>query len=145
MNDFFSGRDLYTRGECGGVDNERCLDHMVARFDRHWSAIIDEIRALAPQAQLIVANLYHPLEAYDQHFGWSDAINRHLDEMNTFVEATGGAVIIDLRTAFNGESGLDDPIEKGYILPDAIHATDIAHDMIARIAISAGEQASRAP
>jgi lysophospholipase L1-like esterase len=144
MNDFFSGRDLYTRGECGGSTNERCLDHMVARFERFWTAIIDELRTLAPGAQVLVANLYHPLEAYDQHFGWADVVNEHIDEMNRHVEATEGVILIDLRTAFNGETGGDDPIEKGYILPDAIHATDIAHDLIARMAITAGEQASRA-
>jgi hypothetical protein len=131
MNDFFTGRDLYGRGECGGVDGERCLRIMAQRFEHNWDGIIAELQELAPHARVVVANLYHPLEAFDQHFGWSDAVNRHLARMNEHVGATEGVIVADISSAFNGDTGLDDPIAKGYILPDAIHATDLGHDVIA--------------
>jgi lysophospholipase L1-like esterase len=144
MNDFFTGRDLYGRAECGGADGEACLRHMVVRFNRNWDAIVDEIRRLAPEAHILAANLYHPLEAFDQHFGWSDAVNRHLEAMNEHVESTRGVTLVDLHTTFNGVDGLDDPIARGYLLPDAIHATARGHDAIAAAAIGAGARTLRA-
>jgi len=145
MNDFFTGRDIYGRGECGGSDGEACLRHMVDWFAVHWDATVDEIRRLAPDARIVAANLYHPLEAWDQHFGWSDAINRHLQAMNDHVESTEDLTVVDLHATFNGSDGLEDPIALGYILPDAIHATALGHDAIATAAISAGARTLRAP
>jgi lysophospholipase L1-like esterase len=149
MNDFFTGRDLYGRrdpsgrAECGGHDGEECLRIMTGRFLDHWDDIIAELRQLAPEARLVVANLYHPLEAFDQHFGWADAINRHMAQMNAAVAHTPGAAVADIHFAFNGADGLDDPIAKGYILPDAIHATDLGHDVITWAVMRvAGEKAT---
>lgn len=138
MNEFFTGRDLYSKAECGGSDNERCLRHMVARFNRNWDEIVREVRSLAPDTSVIVLTLYHPLEVFDQHFGWADALNKHLAYMNRHVAATEGVAVADLHRAFNGESGLEDPIAKGYILPDAIHATDLGHGVIARAVLGLG-------
>ncbi len=137
MNEFFTGRDLYTRAECG-PDGEGCLRHMVERFNGNWDAIIAEIRALAPDAPVIVVNLYHPLQAYDQYYGWAEALNRHLDLMNGHIASTEGIAIADVHGAFNGPRGLDDPIAKGYILPDAIHATESGHGVIAAVVQALG-------
>jgi lysophospholipase L1-like esterase len=130
MNEFFTGRDLYTRAECG-PDGEACLRHMVARFNTNWDAIIGEIRALAPRAPVVVLTLYHPLVAYDDYYGWAEAVNQHMGAMNWHMASTGGIAIADVHRAYNGATGMDDPIAKGYILPDAIHATDAGHAVIA--------------
>jgi lysophospholipase L1-like esterase len=145
MNEFFMGRDIYSKGECGGADGEACLRHMSTRFSLWYHALVAEIRALAPRADLLVLNLYHPLEAFDQHFGWAEAINRHIAAMNAIVAATPEGRLIDIHRAYNGPDGRGDPIALGYILPDAIHATAAGHDAIARLldpaAISAIDRA----
>lgn len=135
MNDFFTGRDLYSRGphECRGADGEGCLRHMVTRFEEQWGLIIAEIRALAPSARIIALTLYHPLQAFDEHFGWDDGIMPYLAQMNEYVRATPGVAIADLGLAYNGADGRGDPIAMGYILPDAIHATDAGHAAIVAV------------
>lgn len=129
MNEFFTARDAYSRNACGGPDNEDCARDAVLRFAANWRAIMTEIRALAPDAAIVALNLYHPLEVFDAHFGWADAMNRLIRAMNAEVAASG-LPVADIFTAYNGPAGLDDPIAKGYILPDAIHATDLGHAVI---------------
>jgi lysophospholipase L1-like esterase len=138
MNEFFMGRDIYSKGDCGGGDGMQCLRHMVERFEGWWTELIAEIRALAPAARIIVLSLYHPLEAFDQHFGWDTAVRAHLGQMNDVVEATEGVEHVDLYEAFNGADGRGDPIGLGYILPDAIHATGVGHGVIAALLADAG-------
>jgi lysophospholipase L1-like esterase len=130
MNEFFMGRDIYSKGDCGGIDGMHCLRHMVQRFGGWWNELIAEIRRLAPDARIMVLTLYHPLEAFDQHFGWDTAVRAHIGEMNAIVGATAGVEVVDLYAAFNGPDGRGDPIRLGYILPDAIHATDAGHAAI---------------
>ncbi len=132
MNEFFTTRDLYSKGACGGLDNEDCVRTMVPRFASNWNAILAEIRSLAPHANIIALNLYHPLEVFDAHFGWAEAMNRAMRQMNSHIHASG-LLTADIFTAYNGPSGLDDPISKGYILPDAIHATDLGHAVIVAV------------
>ena len=140
MNEFFTGRDLYSRGpeECGGPDGDECLRIMLSRFEKNWNAIAQEIGRLAPRTPVIALNLYHPLEALDQHFGWAEGIRPYLMQMNQRVASTPGIRLVDVYVAFNGESGMDDPIAKGYILPDAIHATPIGHAVILEMVRSLG-------
>jgi lysophospholipase L1-like esterase len=133
MNEFFMGRDIYSKGDCGGHDGRACLRHMVQRFETWWDALISEIRSLAPESRIIVINLYHPLEAFDQHFGWDNAVRPHLVAMNEIVADTPDVELVDVYAAFNGADGRGDPIKLGYILPDAIHATDDGHATIAAL------------
>jgi hypothetical protein len=49
--------------------------------------------------------------------------------MNATVYASG-LPVADILTAYNGPSGLEDPIARGYILPDAIHGTDLGHAVV---------------
>jgi lysophospholipase L1-like esterase len=132
MNDFFTGRDLYARGpwECRGADGEFCLRRMTARFHTQWNAILAEVRALAPDTPVIALTLYHPLQLFDEHYGWDAGIMPYIAQMNAHVRATPGASVADLSLAYNGPDGRDDPIAMGYILPDAIHATDAGHAAI---------------
>jgi lysophospholipase L1-like esterase len=133
MNEFFMGRDVYTKGDCGGVDGLACLRHMTSRFNAWWGALVSELRKLAPTARLVVLTLYHPLEAYDQRLGWSAVVNTHLEAMNRTVASTPGAYIADIHQSYNGPDGNGDPIRLGYILPDAIHATTDGHLAIAEL------------
>ena len=133
MNEFFMGRDIYTKGDCGGGDGRACLRHMSARFNLWWSALVDEIRRLAPRARLIALTLYHPLEAYDERLGWAPVVNRHLAAMNAIVAATPGVQLADLHGVYNGADGRGDPIALNYILPDAIHSTTDGHLAIAQL------------
>jgi lysophospholipase L1-like esterase len=133
MNEFFMGRDIYSKGDCGGADGRACLRHMVQRFETWWVALISEVRSLSPDARLIVLSLYHPLEAFDEHFGWDASVRPHMAAMNEVVAATAGVEFVDVYRAFNGRDGRGDPIRLGYILPDAIHATDAGHRAIAAL------------
>lgn len=130
MNEFFTARDAYSRGACGGPDNEDCIREMLPRFAANWQGIVAEVRALAPRAAVVALTLYHPLEVFDQHFGWADAMNRMMRAMNATVYASG-LPVADIFTAYNGPSGLEDPIARGFILPDAIHGTDLGHAVVA--------------
>jgi lysophospholipase L1-like esterase/endonuclease YncB( thermonuclease family) len=129
MNEFFTARDAYSRGACGGPDNEDCIREMLPRFAANWHGIVAEVRALAPGAAVVALTLYHPLEVFDQHFGWADAMNRMIRAMNATVYASR-LPVADILTAYNGPSGLEDPIARGFILPDAIHGTDLGHAVV---------------
>jgi lysophospholipase L1-like esterase len=133
MNEFFMGRDIYTKGDCGGADGLACLRHMTSRFQHWWGALVDEIRRLAPQARLIALTLYHPLEAYDQRLGWAPVVNSQIEAMNDIVKATPNVQVADIHRAYNGHDGLGDPIALDFILPDAIHATTRGHAAIAEL------------
>lgn len=146
MNEFFTVRDLYSKGACRGADNRECMRRTTLSFAITWDALLAEVRALAPRARVIAVNLYHPLEAFDQHFGWTDAVGDYLDAVNTHIAASIGVEVADVRRAYNGAAGRDDPIARGYILPDAIHSTDAGHAVIAAVLTALeGAQARRSP
>lgn len=142
-NDFLQNRGSHQDGSCGGADNQDCLRSMVSTFDSNWDTIVSQIESLttsSPQRAAIRAfDIYYSVAAVDQlssppynsSFG---VLNSYLAHMNRHIADSATQHDIPfarVHDAFNGTSGAEDPISRGYILNDAIHPTDSGHSVIA--------------
>lgn len=123
INDFLQARGKFIFGLCGGADNQDCLRQMVADFVTNWDRIVTETGSLSPFATFRAMDIYYPVAAYDESQGLFATLNTYLSQMNTHIAAHPGGAAAGVHTAFNGADGTDDPIAKGYILPDAVHPT----------------------
>jgi lysophospholipase L1-like esterase len=131
FNDFVNARVAYLNGTCGGADDQDCLRAMVASFDSNWDRLVSEIRALAPGAMRRTMTTYYSVSAFDEAHGYYDALNPYLSQINAHILSDPEASVADVHLAYNGASGADDPITKGYILPDNVHPTEVGHAVIA--------------
>ena len=143
-NDF--GSDViesYSRGQCGGPDNEDCLRNMVARFRTNFDAILDELVTLVdPKKKIIrVLNQYNniignpDLEAllgptFGQTVGkkYTEALNDATCE----AAQAQGVQCADVYHAFNGPTGLDNLFTKD-LLADGDHPNAKGHQLIAAV------------
>jgi len=142
-NDFFQNRGLYQFGTCGGSDNQDCLRSMVTNFDNNWNSIVSQIKSLTANNSQNVAfrvfDIYYSVTVADQlpsapYNGQFYVLNPYLNQMNSHIAQSASQNSFLLGTvhqAYNGTSGAEDPVAKGYILPDAIHPTDLGHTIIA--------------
>ncbi|MCL5114051.1 MAG: SGNH/GDSL hydrolase family protein [Patescibacteria group bacterium] len=149
-NDFFQNRTKYQNGSCGGTDNQDCLRSMVTIFNNNWDAIVGQIKLLTANNTNNVAirafDIYYSVAGVDQlqsapYNGQFYVLNPYLTQMNTHIAQSAsqnGFLFAKVHSAYNGSSGAEDPIAKGYILPDAIHPTDLGHTVIASLLKSIG-------
>lgn len=69
------------------TDQVRDLEAAVAGFEANWTAIIDRLRELNPDAVLIVNNFYNPYAVLDSVGGVTvgKTVQGYLDRMNRFI------------------------------------------------------------
>lgn len=140
INDFLYTRGTYQSGDCGGSDNQDCLRTMVANFNSNWDSIITTIKSLVPNNSAVrAADIYYPVVGADMlaeaPFNNSfTVLNSYLAQMNQHINEVSPAMgipVAQVHTVFNGVGGDENPISKGYILPDALHPTDLGAKLIA--------------
>ena len=134
-NDVLIALFSFTGGTCGGADGQDCLRDAVTGFQSNWPAILTELRALNPGAMMRTMTYYNPaivdLQPGD---GTAAALKPHLSAVNDTIAATAPAFGVDVADgplAFNGRSGGEDPIAKGYLDADHIHPSPLGYDVLA--------------
>ena len=135
-NDFWTPRLSYLSNNCGGADNQDCLRTMVTTYKSNFDQIMLQIRALNvnPVINLRVGDIYYYLIADDIKSGAVTVLNSYLGQMNDYIHQKASVYnysVANVHTAFNGQSGLEDPEAKGYIFTDKIHPTNAGHQVIA--------------
>jgi len=139
-NDLLAARGAYVQGQCGGPDGQGCLRDTVARFERNWDAIVDELAALTAghPAVTVTMDIYDPFAGTEAGLGGGPALLAvflpYLDEVNAHIGSTAAAhrmEVAPVHAAFNGPNGREDPIAKGLMAPDVIHPADPGHQRLA--------------
>ena len=143
-NDLLDARSLYKSGSCGGGDNQNCLRSTLAAVKTNWAAIMHEILLLRGNNVIIrTMDMYNPYIATDSSSntwpndgGLNDyqAFKPYLDELNNYIRTTATINNIPCArvfVAFNGPSGAEDPVTKGYISFDGLHPNSAGHGVIA--------------
>jgi lysophospholipase L1-like esterase len=144
-NDLLDARSTYKASTCGGADNQDCLRSTLATFKTNWTAIMREILLLRGSNVVIrTMDMYNPYIVTDSTSntwpndgGLNDyqAFKPYLDELNNYIHTTATINNIPCArvfVAFNGASGAEDPVSKGYISGlDGLHPNDSGHGIIA--------------
>ncbi len=144
-NDLLAARSTYKSSACGGADNQDCLRSTLATFKTNWTAIMREILLLRGSNVVIsTMDMYNPYIVTDNASntwpndgGLNDyqAFKPYLDELNNYIHTTATLNNIPCArvfVAFNGASGAEDPVSKGYISGlDGLHPNDSGHSIIA--------------
>ena len=140
-NDFYIAKALYRLyawGTCGGSDNQRCLRDITGAYRTNLHAIVDEVRALTRGRDVAVqlVGVYSGDAARDRAEGFA-VFSGYLTTMNSAaaeVARENGYDFIDVRQAFNGVGGFDDPAAVGYTTAtDTVHPSDTGHEKIAEL------------
>ena len=135
-NDLLAVRQEFIRGTCGGADNQECLRQAVAQFKVNWDAIVAEILAQRDPRNTILRtmDIYNPFVALDRLGGRFTILNDYLNQVNAHIVASAALNNIPcakVHEAFNGTSGEEDPILKGFISIDGLHPNDRGHEEVA--------------
>lgn len=142
-NDLRQAREAYKERRCGGADNEECLRQAVIEFRHNWDVIVEEILHHADDEALIRSmDLYNPFVAEDRAAdtipgdSMSDfqVFHRYFVMVNNHIHTSldrRGIAYARVSKAFNGDNGLRDPEEFGYISADGYHPNDRGHAVIA--------------
>ncbi len=151
--DLNSARDIYKNGKCGAKghkDNQDCLKNMVTTFEANWNGIVNQIlaRRSLTNTAIRTMDILYPWVAADQASNTTPdseetgpargndfaVLNYYLSQMNAYIALTSfnsGIPVAAVHVAFNGSSGTEDPVAKGYIASDGLHPNDAGHAVIA--------------
>jgi len=146
-NDLRAARNSYKGGSCGGLYNQDCLKAAVTTFKANWNVIMGAILSLRSPSNTIIRtmDIYNPFVVVDSHSdtwpndgGLNDfqVLKPYLDQVNSHIATTAslyGVPYAPVYTAFNGPTGTEDPIAKGYIAFDAFHPNGTGHAVIANL------------
>lgn len=149
-NDFKNARARYKTSKCGGRDNQDCLRSAVATFNSNWDGIVTEVLNRRTTANTIIRtiDLYDPWVAADLKSNTTadakesgpargtdfQVLGNYLDQINSHIalSAANNAIgLTPVHEAFNGSTGTEDPVAKGYIASDGLHPNDAGHEVIA--------------
>jgi lysophospholipase L1-like esterase len=135
INDYALAGGLYLGGSCGGTDNQDCIRAAENTFRDNFTAIISQIKSLAsPNTVVLTSDVYNPSISADLASGNSAVFFPLINQINAYIHsisAANGLGVADVYSAFNGATGLESPIDKGYIAPDGVHPSDLGHQVIA--------------
>ena len=137
-NDLRQARQRYYAGTCGGADNEQCLREAVANFRNNWDIIVREIQRQKKSEEVIVRSmdLYNPFVKEDMAQGTFFVFKPYFDQVNQHIATSlrgAGIPYISLSEAFNGEDGLTDPADLGYMAYDGYHPNSAGHRVISHL------------
>lgn len=134
-NDYSQARYAYSIHQCGGSDNQDCLRNIVNIYTDNLKNTINEIKSLnsSPNTMIILADNYLPVIANESPNDRLVLIN-YANQMSSAVHTVGsvnGAYVANVYQAFNGDTGLEDPLQKGYLVLDNTHPSATGHQIIA--------------
>lgn len=135
-NDLRAARSQYHSGTCGGADNQDCLRATSMKLRSNWDSIIDELLALTSTSTSAIRtmDLYNPFVVQDTASGSFDVFKPYFDSLNAYIHssaASHGIPVAQVYRAFNGVTGTEDPVTKGYITVDGLHPSPAGHKAIA--------------
>jgi len=140
FNDYQLARFNFYAGTCGGVDNQDCLRNNVANFNSNFTNIVSEIKSINPNPNTVflASDLYNSWMQSDINAGNQTILIPYFNQFNSYIHSIGasnGLTVTNVYQAFNGASGLEDPIAKGYIYvsnyPNVVHPSGQGHEVIA--------------
>ena len=141
--DYIFARYYYVMGQGGGVDGQDVLRQAVSHVETVVPLIVQELAThQKPGAKIAGMGMYDPYVSTDAHTSTMpangtdhDVLNPYLCQINTIVKQSlqeQGLAYADAYTAFNGASGEEDPVAKGYIAPDFAHPSQAGQDALAQ-------------
>lgn len=135
FNDFAVGCTLYEQGRCGGTNNQDCLSTIAANLKTNLTDILSQIRSFNqhPNTTVLLSDLYDPWIGSHMLKGTMGILVPYLAQLNDAIHSvasSNGLGVAHVYQAFNGSSGSEDPIAKGYVL-DGTHPNDAGHEVIA--------------
>ena len=135
-DDLANAHDNFTKGTCGGTDNQDCLRNAVATFKTNWDSIISSLLELRSTSDTIIRtmDIYNPYVDSDLQAGTFDQLEPYLDDVNNYIHSTAAAnniPVANVHEAFNGSDGRTDPSSLGLIAVDGFHPNDDGHKVIA--------------
>lgn len=135
-DDLANAHDNFTKGTCGGTDNQDCLRNAVATFKQNWDSIISNILQLRTTSNTIIRtmDIYNPYVKSDMQAGTFDQVEPYLDDVNNYIHSTAQAnniPVANVHQAFNGSDGRTDPSTLGLMAIDGFHPNDAGHKVIA--------------
>lgn len=140
-NDYSIGRYWYLTGNgpfghyaCGGSNNQNCLRNLENGFRDNFTSIIATTKSLNPNAVILVSDIYNAYIAQDMVDGNQAVFQPFFNTINNYIHSIAGAnniPVANVYLAFNGASGLEDPIAKGYLISDNTHPNDQGNQVIA--------------
>ena len=135
-DDLANAHDNFTKGTCGGTDNQDCLRNAVATFKTNWDSIISSLLELRSTSDTIIRtmDIYNPYVNSDLQAGTFDQLEPYLDDVNNYIHSTAAAnniPVANVHEAFNGSDGRTDPSSLGLIAVDGFHPNDDGHKVIA--------------
>jgi lysophospholipase L1-like esterase len=151
-NDFKNARASYQSRKCGGKDNQSCLRNAVATFKANWDAILVEILSRRSVSSTIIRtmDMYYARVQVDKATNTFDdnkeppesrgndfqVLSYYFNQMNNYIASTASIYSIPMaqvHQAYNGVSGDEDPVAKGYIATDGSHPSNTGHQVIANL------------
>lgn len=156
-NDFLGNVDDYIAGTCGGKKNNKCLKKTYKRFKANFKKIIKLTKKLSKKKKPIIRSmdLYLPNTTFylNDDFVTTDkypndfaVINPVLKKLNRLIRQTcrkNKVLYADVHFLYNGSSGTEDPLLKGYISDDLFHPNDLGYQVIADDLQALGYSSSR--
>ena len=136
INDVGLAIYAYDQGTCGGTDNQNCIRNTATSLRNNFTSILSQIRSINGDrdAVILIADLYNPFIQQQTDDGTLGVFVRLFNRINSdihSVASANGISVADVYHSFNGADGMQDPIAKGYIAPDGVHANDQGHEEIA--------------
>jgi lysophospholipase L1-like esterase len=129
-NDVLIGIFAYKGATCGGADGQDCLRQAVQTAGTNWPAIAAELRTLNPGAAIRTMSYYNPFVVDSA----GAVVRTYTAALNAIIRETAGGygiAVAEAAIAFNGKSGTEDPVPKGYIDADGIHPSPLGHATLA--------------
>jgi hypothetical protein len=136
INDVGVASLAYEQGTCGGPDNQDCIRNTASAFREHFTTILSRLRSINGDrnAVILVADIYNPGVQAQADVGTIDVYLPLFNQINSdihSISAANGISVANVYEAFNGADGLEDPIARGYIAVDDVHASAEGHAVIA--------------
>lgn len=148
--DFRNARTSYKNRKCGKSDNQDCLRAAVATLISNWDGTAREVLSWRSTGDTVIRTMdvFNPWVAIDAHTNTFadgkeppasrgtdlDLLNFYLGQINAHIAASAeahGIAYAPVNRAFNGDTGTEDAVAKGYIGSDGIHPTEVGHAVIA--------------
>lgn len=125
-------------GECGGVNNQDCIEEAFSKYKSDTDEIIAEIVSLRSPSDALIrimdtwqikvteTKTRGSFEMYNEY--WRDA-NAHIIDVAT----SYGIPVARVYDAFMGEDGIEDPRDLGLVGTDGLHPTKEGSDLMAEL------------